>query len=913
MPDLPTGTVTFLFTDLEGSTRLWEEHPDAMHGALARHDQIVRDAITAHDGYIVKMTGDGAHAAFGTADAAARAALDAQRALVNEAWGETGELRVRMGIHTGPAEQRDGDYYGGALNRAARLMSAAHGSQIVVSLATEELLRDAMPDDCALVDLGEHRLRDLARAERAFQLEGRGLPTDFPPLRSLDAYASNLPVQLSSFVGREEELAAVVKQLARSRLVTLTGVGGVGKTRLAVQVAAETAPQFADGVWLCELAPARDSETLTEIVSSTLSVNRRPGMSAQASIVDSLRARQLLMVLDNCEHLVERASDLALAVLRQCPGVRVLATSREGLGVEGEQVWPLRSLPDIDALTLFTERAVAARSGFTLDGTNAAASADVCRRLDGIPLAIELAAARVVALSPADISRRLDERFRLLSGARRTAVERHQTLRATVDWSYSLLDQVERTIFDRLAVFSGTFDSTAAEAVCSGEGIEEWDVLEALTGLVAKSMVTSDDGIDGTVRYRLLETLREYAGEHLREHSDVDRWRRGHAGYYTAFAEEAGPELTGPDEVRWRRRLQGEFDNLRAAVSWSLDANDAGDGELAVRIVSALAHDCINDSSSGIASWAERSASRAQSSSPGRRTAVLGAAAWSALTGRGDVTLGIELARDALRDGIPGDCPAPELATSALAVCLAQAGQPDESREAFLEAREELERVGASLFARAFVESATGFGSALAGDLAGARRHSDSAISMARTVANPSLLASALFPRGLATLQTEPETALAAIEESIALTREGASGIVFGFVLAMRAKLRALAGDRKGALADLEEAVVAASEKADHIMLVTAFSRSAEVFARLGYPEPAAVLAGVVTGPMLPLDSLPREERRDRDQALERARTEVGDGAYDAAVARGVAMPIDAATAYALSELKRLLDEVDGE
>ncbi|HXY94963.1 MAG TPA: adenylate/guanylate cyclase domain-containing protein [Acidimicrobiia bacterium] len=907
----PSGTVTFLFTDLEGSTRLWEQHPEAMKDALARHDEILRQAIAAHDGHIVKMTGDGVHAAFGTADAGALTAVAVQQAVMAEQWGDIGALRVRVGIHTGPAEAREGDYYGTSVNKAARLMSTAHGGQILVSLATEELLRDAMPGACEVVDLGEHRLRDLSRAERVYQLVAPGLATEFPSLRSLDAYAGNLPVQLSSFVGRDDELAAVSKQLTVSRLVTRTGVGGVGKTRLAIQVAAELMPRFADGVWLCELALARDADTLTEVVGTTLGVNRRPGLSAQASIVDVLRNREVLLVLDNCEHLVQAASDLTLAVLRSCPGVRVLATSREGLGVEGEQTWPLRSLPVQDSLELFAERAAAARPGFAVDSANTTSVTDVCRRLDGIPLAIELAAARVVALSPADIGARLDERFRLLAGGRRSAVERHQTLRATVDWSYSLLDDTERTVFERLSVFSGSSDARAAEAVCSGEGIEAWDVLDALTSLVAKSMVTNEDGPSGTVRYRLLETMREYAGEHLRANDDVDHWRRRHAERYTEFAEEAGPALTGPDELAWRPRLHAEEDNLRGAVVWSLDSKDADDGELAVRIVAALAHECINEPLRAIGTWAERAAERSRASTPGRRTAVLGAAAWTAMIGRAEFEFATDLAREALQDGVPPDCPAPQVALSALVGPLAQAQQEEEARLVVTDAREQLDQAGASTFARAFVECAAGFARAVAGDLARAREHSELAIPLARTTRNPSLIASSLFGIALATLQPDPETALAAIDESIALTREGASEIVLGFVLAMRAKLRALSGERFGALADLREAIATASEKADLIIVVTALGRGAEILARLQEPEPAAALAGFVAGPVQQLDSLPREERTDRDEALARARLALGVAAYDAAVARGTAMSLEDATAYALAELDRLVAAVE--
>ena len=531
---MPTGTVTFLFTDLESSTRLWEQYGEAMGAALARHDAVLRDAVRASGGYLVKTTGDGVHAAFGTADAALAAAVAGQRALVAEPWAAVPPLRVRMGIHTGAAEIRDGDYFGPTLNRAARLGAAAHGGQIVVSAASEELVRDSLPEPVTLRDLGEHRLRDLGRPEHVFQVDVAGLPTDFPPLRSLDAFPGNLPVQLTSFVGRGAELQALSEALRSGRLVTLTGVGGVGKTRLATQLAAEVLPAFPGGAWLCELAAAEDAESMTQLVAATLGVPPRPGVTLGESIVSFLQPKALLVVLDNCEHVIDAAGRLAERVVARCPDVRIVATSREGLAVAGEQVWPLRTLAvpepaasteaivSDDAVLLFVDRARASRPDFAIDGANAEPVAEICRRLDGMPLAIELAAARVVSMSPREIAARLDERFRLLTGGRRTAVERHQTLRATLDWSYSLLDERDRRVFDRLGVFAGGFDAAAVEAVTAGDGVEGWDTIDALADLVAKSLVTTEARPDGTTRYEVLETIRHYSRERLDEAGDAD-------------------------------------------------------------------------------------------------------------------------------------------------------------------------------------------------------------------------------------------------------------------------------------------------------------------------------------------------------------------------------------------------------
>jgi predicted ATPase/class 3 adenylate cyclase len=642
MSDLPTGTVTFLFTDIEGSTRLWEQHPDDMQAALARHDELLRAAVESEYGHVVKTTGDGVHAVFADAARAVAAAVDAQRALGRETWPLPEPLRIRIGLHTGAAELRADDYYGPAVNRAARIMSAAHGGQILVSLATEEVLSEALPPGIQLLDLGEHRLRDLARPQRIFQVQAADLPSEFPPIRSADAYPGNLPEQLTSFVGRIDELHGIADALDEARLVTITGTGGVGKTRLAVQVAADVLPHFPEGAWLCELAAAGDADSMAQVVQKTLGVQLRVGSTIEDSIVDYLGTKRLLLVLDNCEHLMRPVRSFAETILRACPSVRMLATSREALGIAGEQSWPLRSLDvptsqALDAVTsseaaaLFADRARAAQPTFAIDGTNAGAVADICERLDGIPLAIELAAARVVAMSPADVASHLDERFRLLTGGRGSSVERHQTLRAAVDWSYSLLEESERIVFVRLAVFAGTFDARAAQAVVSGDGIEEWDVLDALTSLVTKSMVATEPGPEGTMRYQLLETMRQYAQERLAETADIEAWRRRHAEHYATRAEEIVDGIRGVDELRWRQHLDAELDNIRTAVNWGLEAPGDADAQLALRIVAALSFETSFNRMIGVGEWATRALERADSSSPARRADIYGSASYRML------------------------------------------------------------------------------------------------------------------------------------------------------------------------------------------------------------------------------------------------------------------------------------------
>jgi predicted ATPase len=533
----------------------------------------------------VKSTGDGIHAAFATAWAAVGAALDAQRALQREAWGTTGALRVRMGLHTGAAEARGGDYYGTAVNRAARLMAVAHGGQVVCSQVTADLMRDELDGDIALVDLGEHRLRDLETAERVFQITHAELRSEFPALRSLDAFPGNLPVQVSAFVGREEELAAVTDLLARERLVTLTGTGGVGKTRLAVQAAAAVLPRFPDGAWFVDLAPVGDPEFVAGEITTTIGLLEHRRATPEEALVRAIAHRNLLLVFDNCEHVVDVTAGLADQIVRRCPGVTVLATSQESLGVDGESTYAVRPLGGNDSSRLFVTRAAAVRHGFELTAENSATVAELCRRLDGIPLAIELAAARVASMSPAAILERVDERFRLLAQGRRTARSRHQTLRAAVDWSYQLLAAAEQLVFARLSVFAGAFTLEAAESVVADEQVDSIDVLDILGGLVTKSMVTLDD-TGALDRYRLTETMRDYAHQLLADREELQHFEQRHAAHYLRLAQEAGPHLIGADDRPWLERLDTEYPDVRAAITFLRELTDRADQ---ARLVFALA------------------------------------------------------------------------------------------------------------------------------------------------------------------------------------------------------------------------------------------------------------------------------------------------------------------------------------
>jgi predicted ATPase/class 3 adenylate cyclase len=916
--------VTFLFTDLEGSTRLWEEHSDAMRAALARHDEILRDAVEGHAGHVVKTTGDGLHAVFATAHDAVVAAVVAQRALGGEPWPLPEPFRVRIGVHTGEAEIRDGDYYGSAVNRAARVSAAAHGGQIVVSHATEEVARDHL-DGVDVVDLGEHLLRDLARPERIFQVRAEGLAHEFPPLRTLDTLPGNVPRQATTFVGREDDISGVAKTLREVSLVTITGVGGVGKTRLAVEVAAELQPHQRDGSWIVELAAADSDEAFVQVVAATLGIAARPAMSLEDSVVESLSGRSMLLVLDNCEHLLDAAGLLAERLLRDCPDVRVLATSREGLAVPGERVWPLRSLSvprDTDpgslaasaAIMLFVDRASAARPGFRLDESNAAAVAEVCRRLDGIPLALELAAARVVAMSPAEIAGHLDERFRLLTGGRRTAVERHQTLRATVDWSYSHLSEIERSVFDRLGVFSATFDAAAATAV-AGDNLDVWDVLDALTDLVAKSMVVVADegeGEAGATRYQLLETLRHFAREQLDGSGAADDVRRRHAEHFARVAEEAARELETAQEIERRARLHLELDDLRSAVTWGLERDVADDAELSLRILTALANESVLRRSNGIGTWAIGAVDHARRSTPAYITSVLAAAAW-ALIWRGEYEEGLALAREALDQPDLESAPGVAGAFSAEAVVLQNRGQFDAAVALYERSQAVIEASGRS---GSMTDSTTWSSRAIVhaaqGDYAQAREDNEHALRVARAIQNPTALAQALFAEGLARWPDDPEAGLAAFEESARLMRSGACDATLDSALSRVSELRAEAGDRAGALDALGDALHHSVEVTGRMGLSYTTGFSLRTFAVLGAMQAAATVAGAVDHGALPVASI--WEGKDTEFAAlarERIAAVLTPAEIDACEQRGASMTEDQVVAFIRAEIIRLQQELD--
>ncbi|HSL47443.1 MAG TPA: tetratricopeptide repeat protein [Candidatus Deferrimicrobiaceae bacterium] len=603
-PRLPTGVLTFLLTDIEGSTALWERQPDAMRQALVRHDLVVQTHVECHGGVFVRPRGEGdsRFAVFVLATDAVASACALQQALGSQPWETPIPLRVRMALHTGEAGLREGDYYGPAVNRCARLRTVAHGGQVLLSQATAHLVRDALPDGARLRDLGEHRLKDLARPERIHELVAPGVATDFPPLRAPGGRSQALPLPPTPFIGREKEIAAARALLWRDevRLVTFVGVGGTGKTRLALQVALERGDAFEDGVLFVPLAPIADPALVAAAVAESLGsldVRENRGQSLLDSLKEALHGKQMLVVLDNFEHVIA-AAPVVGDLLAAAPRIKILVTSREPLHVRGEHEFPvpplalpnrtpgppLGDLGHYEAVRLFVERATAVKPDFALTNETAPAVAEICQRLDGLPLAIELAAVRIKVLSPQAMLARLSNRLKLLTGGARDLPARQQTLRNTIEWSHSLLTENEKRLFRRLPVFVGGCTLDAAEAVCNVGG--ELEIVDLMASLVDKNLVRLAER-DGHPRLGMLETIREYALEQMAASGEAAVVRQAHADYFVRVAEEAERHLNGPQETEteWLVRLEAAHGDFRAALAWH---RERGDIEAGLRFAGAL-------------------------------------------------------------------------------------------------------------------------------------------------------------------------------------------------------------------------------------------------------------------------------------------------------------------------------------
>lgn len=931
----PTGTVTFLFTDIEGSTRLWQNNPDAMRAAVTRHDALLRQAVENNNGVIFKTTGDGIAAAFGVAPDALAAGLAIQQALLAEIWPEATMVRARMGIHTGAAEMRDGDYFGITLNRCARLMAAGHGGQTLLSEVTNELARDTLPSGVSLLSLGEHRLKDLAQPETLYQLAHAALPADFPPLRTLDNpdTPNNLPQQVTSFIGREKELVHVREALTKTKLLTLTGAGGSGKSRLSLQAAADLLEQFADGVWLVELAPLGDPGLVVSTVASVLGVKEETGKPILTTLTDSLKDKKLLLLLDNCEHVLDASAKLADALIRHCPGVQILATSREGLGIAGETTYrvPSLSLPDpkqaqtaeslshFESVQLFIERALQTQPAFAVTNANAPALASVCFRLDGIPLAIELAAARVRSLSVEDINSKLDQRFRLLTGGSRTALPRQQTLRSLIDWSYDLLSPAEKVLLCRLAVFAGGWTLEAAEAVCSGDLVDDWEVLDLLTSLCDKSLAVAEPSGTST-RYRLLETVRQYSRDRLFDSgpSEVIRLRRRHRDFFLRFAEEAKKELWGAEAALWLNRFEMEHDNLRAA----LEACEAGEpaepaendetegspssGEAVLRLATALWRfwSVRGYSSEG----RERSERALKLGAEAGQSQIAQEARAQLLVTTGNMTNGLgdmAAARKLYEEGL---ALAREIGhTESIVDCLIGLGNAASTQGDYAAAQRLYEE---SLVAcqngyqrsTPFVLNNLGMTFFHQGDPVSAQAHIEEGLTLARQMGNRHTIAHSLALLGLvANAQGDLATARGLHSESLALFRETGNKPGIASVLDELGNTAYLEGDFAAARTLYEESLslfheIGSKASIPEIMMNLASARAAlsdfqDAVVLFGAGEALREAVGRVFSPIL---------QEKYDKATEQARSALGEGEYSRAYAEGRAMNPEQAVQFAL-------------
>jgi predicted ATPase/class 3 adenylate cyclase len=853
----PSGTVTFLFTDIEGSTRLWEENLAAMSEALARHDEMLRAAIEAHDGVVFSTGGDGVAAAFQRAPDAVGAALDAQRRLQSESWDPP--LLVRMAVHTGDVEERDGDYFGPPLNRCARLMASGHGGQVLCSGVVASIVA-GRPEESALRDLGSHRLRDLSEPVHVFQLDHPALRDAFPPLRSLDTYRGNLPIQPTEFVGREAQVLEVAKALDEARVVTLCGVGGVGKTRLAFQAGAHVLPRFPDGVWVVELAGIGADEAVDETVASALGIQPAPGRTLAQSLRDHLGTKTILLILDNCEHLLNPVAAFVDGALRAAPGLTILTTSREGLGVAGERLVTVPSLelpaPDMaveelvvtESVRLFVGRAEEAHAAFALSEGLAPAVGELCRRLDGIPLAIELAAARVRVMTPKEILGHLDRRFKLLTAGRRAAATRHQTLQSTLDWSHDLLDEPEKVVFRRLSVFAGDFDRSMAEVVVVDDELDPFEVADALFKLVEKSLVVAKPGSEMT-RYRLLETIRDYAWERLSDAGEAEELSSRHGAHFLALAEELGPQLCDAREMEARARIEQEIENLRTALRWAVDA---GEADMALRLVDALSNAGSLRSPFGTLPFDVTQLAGA-ADHPQRAVALASAAA--ALEAQGDHQRAATLTDTALE--VANAAPQSEVGDRVRCHVFGNVAMVSHIQQDLVTFTEMARSWLAS--ARRIddpfeVSQALNLLGSLLVDPAEGLEAIESALAIAREVGSPSRIAYTSLVLGARLSEVDVDRAEAAFAEGLAAARIVRNDWIDTFSGTQLAVLQGRKGDLAAAAATLVDVVERAELKEDRFAIALGLHYLTTVFAEMGDGETATLLAAWSEHHGAPLD-----------------------------------------------------------
>jgi len=871
--------VTFLFTDIEGSTRRWETDADAMRVALAAHDDVLCTAIEAHGGWLFKHTGDGVCAAFASPTSAVDAAVGAQRAL---------ELPVRMGIATGEAELRAGDYFGAVLNRAARVMAAGHGGQVLVAESTAGLLTGV-----DLVDLGPRRLRDLPTAVGVFQVRAAGLRTDFPALRALDASPGNLRAATTSFIGRESEVAELQAAVKAHRLMTLTGVGGVGKTRLALEVAGRLVDEFPDGVWFFELAAVADPAAVPDAVAAVLGITQQPGKSVSESVAAALEGRVRLLVFDNCEHVRDAAADLVEAILAHPATVKILATSREGLGVADEQLWLVPSLDvgagiDSAAVTLFVERAHSVASRFSLATPDeAAAVVEICRRLDGIPLAIELAASRMASMTASEVRDRLDQRLRLLVGSRR-ALERQQTLRHAVAWSYDLLDEPEKALLDRCSVFAGGFDLHSACAVAGSEDIDDFATLDLLDALVRKSLLVADRSA-GRTRFAMLETIRQFAEDQLVAGGAATEVRAAHSRYFAGRGADIMALWDSPRQREAYDWFTVELANLRTAFRW---AADQGDLDAAAAIATYGGWLGVGVQIYEPIAWAEELIEPAGAVDHPRLAFLYVMVSLCYMTGRieaavrycdaGQIVLG--RSREALPYGIE----------VALGVAYLAIGQPERLAEW---CRTQLaRRRDTHVYIRGWLVAAL----SVAGSGGEAMDSADGLIEAAEATGNPLFLGWALGAYGVAFRDADPVGALNALGRGLVIAQDSGNRSRASILAAALARLEAEHGDTVSAFDHLTLAIRNYHNAGNTTTIRVPLASLAALFDRLGRYEPAATIAGFALSPIATA-GVP-----EITTAITHLRDVLGEATYESLARKGETMTTAAMATYAYDQIDQV-------
>ncbi len=855
-----------------------------MRAALVVHDKVLRTAIEAYDGFLFNHTGDGFVAAFASPTSAVNAAIGAQREL---------QLPVRMGLATGEAELQDGDYFGTVLNRAARVMAAGHGGQILLAESTAGLLSGV-----DLLDLGRRRLRDLPTPVQVFQVQAEGLPEGFPPLRTLDPGPGNLRPATTSLIGRESEVAELQAVVKAHRLVTLTGVGGVGKTRLALEVAGRLVDEFPDGVWFFELAAVTDPVAIPDAVAAVLGIIQQPGKAVSESVAAALEGRVRLLVIDNCEHVLDAAADVIEAILAHSATVRILATSREGLGVPDEQLWPVRSLDvaggiDSAAVSLFVERAQGVAPGFAMvDGDEAAAVTEICQRLDGIPLAIELAASRMASMTASEMRDRLDHRFRLLVGSRR-GLERHHTLRHAVAWSYDLLDDTEKTVLERCSVFAGGFDLQSACAVAGSDDLDEYAILEVLDALVRKSLLIADRS-SGRTRFSMLETIRQFAEEQLVARGEASEARAAHSRYFAGRETDIMALWDSPRQREAYNWFTVELANLRTAFRWAADHDDLDVAATLATYAGLLG--------SGVQTlepiaWAEELLEPARVADHPRLAFLYVVASWCYMTGRieaavryceaGQIVLG--KSRDAPPYGIEGFLGAVYVAI----------GQPE--RMAELCRAQLARRRDTHVYIRAWLVGAL----AVAGSGGEAMDCADGLIEAAEATGNPHMLAWALTAYGAAFGDADPVGALNALSRGLVIAQDSGSRINTSVLAVILARLEAEHGDTLAAFDHLTLAIRNFHNAGDTTTIRVPLAVLAVILDRLGRYEPAATISGFALSPMAAA-GFP-----EITTAIAHLREVLGEATYESLARTGETMTTAAMATYAYDQIDQARTELE--